>query len=133
MFAVLHVADFPLQAVLRLECDLAARAVALIDETRRPPSVIACTTAACEAGVEPGQTAPQAMARCESVIFRTRQPEAENEARSGLIAAALSVSPQVEDTAPGVCTIGVVGLAEERREVALRAAVAKLKELGLEA
>ena len=131
MFAVLHVADFPLQAVLRLECDLASRAVALIDETRRPPGVIACTMAARDVGVEPGQTAPQAIARCAAVVFRTRQPDAENDARAGLIAAALSVSPQVEDTAPGVCTIGVAGLAEERRETALRAAIAQLSALGL--
>ena len=67
MLAVLHVSDFSLQAVLRLEHELASRPVALIDETRRPPVVVACTARAHAAGVEPGQTAPQAMARCAAV------------------------------------------------------------------
>jgi protein ImuB len=131
MFAVLHVSDFSLRAVLRLEHALASRPVALIDETRRPPVVIACTEAARAAGVEAGQTAPQAMARCATVILRGPHCDAETEARAGLIAAALSVSPQVEDTAPGVCTIRVAGLADDQREPALRAAVAQLRVLGL--
>ncbi|HTO02469.1 MAG TPA: hypothetical protein VL069_02150 [Opitutus sp.] len=133
MFAVLHVSDFSLQAVLRLEHELAARPVALMDETRRPPVIVACTARAKAAGVEPGQTSPQAMARCAVVILRASQPDAEREARAGLIAAALSVSPQVEDTAPGVCTIHVGGLEEKRRAPALRAAVAQLRALGLTA
>jgi protein ImuB len=133
MFAVLHVSVFSLQAVLRLEHALASRPVALIDETRRPPVVIACTEAARAAGVEAGQTAPQAMARCATVILRGPNGDAETEARAGLIAAALSVSPQVEDTAPGVCTIFVGGLEKKRREPALCAAVAQLRALGLTA
>jgi len=130
MFAVLHLADFPLQAVLRLERDLAAQPVALLDGTRRPPLVLACTPAARAAGVEPGQTAPQAMARCAALIVRMPRSDAEAEARAGLLAAAFSISPQVEDTAPGVCTIGVAALAEERREPMVRAAVERLGELG---
>jgi len=133
MLAVLHVSDFPLQAVLRLERDLASQPVGLIDETRRPPVLIGCTDAARLAGVEVGQTGPQAMARCASIVLRTARPEAETEARAGLIAAALSVSPQVEDTAPGICTIQVSGLAENRRVPALRAAVGQLETLGLTA
>ena len=131
MFAVLHVSDFALQAILRLEQGLGDRPVALMNETKRPPVVIACTPRAREAGVEPGQNAPQAMARCASVLLRNVQPEAEAEARAGFIAAALSVSPQVEDTGPGICTIQVGGLAENRREPALRAAVTHLQALGL--
>ncbi|MEO6004469.1 MAG: hypothetical protein ABIZ04_20610 [Opitutus sp.] len=133
MFAVLHVSDFPLQAVLRLQRDLAAQPVALMDETRRPPLVMACTEAARLAGVASGQTGPQAMARCATIILRTAQPEAEAEARAGLIAAAWSVSPQVEDTAPGVCTIQVGGVSPKAREGALRQAIAQLNQLGLSA
>jgi protein ImuB len=83
--------------------------------------------------VEIGQTVPQAMARCADIVLRTAQPAAEEEARAGLMAAAFSVSPQVEDTAPGVCTIHVGGVAPERREAAMRAAVAELAKLGLRA
>ncbi|MEO7600412.1 MAG: hypothetical protein ABIV50_15880, partial [Opitutus sp.] len=133
MFAVLYVSDFQLQAVLRLERELEAQPVALIDESRRPPTIMACTVAAQAADVEPGQTGPQAMARCANVILRTAQREAEVEARAGLIAAALSVSPQVEDTTLGVCTMHVGGLAKARREPALRAALDQLAQLGLKA
>ncbi|HVU23869.1 MAG TPA: DNA polymerase Y family protein [Opitutus sp.] len=133
MFAVLHVTDFPLQAVLRIERGLAAQPVALLDAAQRPPVVLAGTTAARASGVEAGQTAPQAMARCEGLVVLTRREDAEAEARAGLFAAAFSVSPQVEDTAPGRCTIDVTALAGERREPAARAAVARLAELGLSA
>jgi protein ImuB len=133
MFAVLHLADFSLQAVLRVERDLAGRAVALVDETLRTPVVIACTAEARARGVEPGLTAPQAMARCADVIIRTRQPSAEIDARAGLLAAAFWVSPQVEDTADGVCTMNVSGLPAERREPAVFAALEQLRQLGLAA
>lgn len=133
MFAVLHVADFALQAVLRIEHGLAGRPVALLDETHRPPVIVAGTAAARADGVESGLTAAQAMARCPAVLLRKAQPEAEVEARAGLLAAAVSISPQVEATAPGVCTVKVEGLARERREPALRAAIAQLRELGLDA
>jgi protein ImuB len=133
MFAVLHLADFSLQAVLRIERDLAGRAVALVDETLRTPVVIACTAEASARGVEQGLTAPQAMARCADVIIRTRQPAAEIDARAGLLAAAFSVSPQVEDTADGTCTMNVSGLPAERREPAVFAALEQLRQLGLAA
>ncbi len=131
MFAVLHVSDFSLQAVLRLERELAGRAVALLDDRLRPPVVVACTREAAQAGVEPGQTAPQAMARCATIQLRTPQPAAEEEAKAGLWAAAFSVSPQVEATAPGVCTLQVGGLAGDRREPALAEALGQLERLGL--
>jgi len=133
MFAVLHIEDFSLQAVLRVEPDPVEQPFALIDETSRPPLVIACTPAARAAGVERGQTGPQAMARCAEISLRTARPDAETEARASLLAAAFSVSPQIEYTAPGVCTMQVAGLAEERREPALRAALAQLRQLGLAA
>jgi protein ImuB len=50
-----------------------------------------------------------------------------------LLAAAFSISPQVEDTAAGVCTIKVDGVAVERRAAVLGAAVTQLRELGLAA
>ncbi len=130
-YAVLHVSDFSLQAVLRLEPDLADRPVALLDDTRRPPVVVACTPVAEAAGVRVGFTPPQAMARCAGIVLRTRRPEAETEARAGLLAVAFAVGPEVEDTAPGVCTIRVAGVAANRREPALQAAVTRLQQLGL--
>ena len=133
MFVVLHVPDFSLQAVLRIERDLAGRPVALLDGAQRPPVVLAGTAAARSWGVGAGQTAPQAMARCAALVLRTRREDAEAEARAGLLAAAFSVAPLVEETGPGLCTIDVTALADERRGPAARAAVARLAELGLAA
>lgn len=133
MLAVLHLADFPLQAVLRLEPGLAGRAVALLDGDRRSAQIAACTDPARAAGVEFGQTAPQALARCPALVLRAPHAAAEEEAKAALLAAAFRVSPMVEETAPGVCTMQVDGLATERREPALCAAIAQLAELGLTA
>lgn len=133
MFVVLHIADFSLQAVVRLEPGLTGRAVALLDDTRRPPEVVACTAAATAAGVRLGATAPQAMARCADVILRTRGAEADAEAGASLLAAAFSLAPHVEDTAPGVCTIEMTGVAAEEREPAVCAALAQLRQLGFSA
>ncbi|ACB77328.1 DNA polymerase Y family protein [Opitutus terrae] len=131
MFAVLHLSDFALQAVLRLERELVGRPVGLLDETLRPPAIVACTPEARASGVEAGLTAAQAMARCAGITLRNANPAAETEARAALLAAAFSISPHVEDTAPGVGTMQVGGLAEERRVPALHAAVTQLHGLGL--
>lgn len=69
MFAVIQLADFPLQAARR-------------------------------AGVACGQTPPQALACCAQLMLWSRNPTAEAEAQSALLAAAAMLSPAVEDTAP---------------------------------
>jgi nucleotidyltransferase/DNA polymerase involved in DNA repair len=131
MFAVLYVADFPLQAVLRMEPGLSGRPVALLDEGQRPPVINACTAEGLAHAVQIGSTASQAMARCPDIILRTRRAEAEAEARAGLLAAGFSLAPQVEDTAPGVCTIQVGGVVAGEREAAVRGAIRQLGQLGL--
>jgi protein ImuB len=131
VFAVLHVADFALQAQLRAEPGLADSPVALLNAAERNAFVAACTPAARTAGVEPGQSAPQALARCATLLVRTPHAALEAEARAGLLAAAFSLSPAVEMTSPGVCTMDIAGLARERREPALLRALAELNQLGL--
>jgi protein ImuB len=131
MFAVLRVPSFPLQAVLRAESGLAAQAVVLSQPDA--PAVAFCTKTAHLAGIRPGQSLPQAAARCPAMIVRPPDAGLEREAEAALLAAAFSVGPQVELTAPGTCTLDVDGLAETRREPALRAALAELAAAGLEA
>ncbi|MDF3057690.1 MAG: Nucleotidyltransferase/DNA polymerase involved in repair-like protein [Rariglobus sp.] len=133
MFAVLHLADFALQAVLRTEPAAAHRPAALLDPTRRPPLLLACTASARALGVEIGQTSPQALARCEHLRLFTPHNDAEKEAAAGLLAAAFSISPYVEATAPGVCTLQINGLPPDKREPALRASIEQLAALGLHA
>ncbi|MET0261848.1 MAG: DNA polymerase Y family protein [Rariglobus sp.] len=133
MFAVLHVADFALQALLRTETALRGRPVALLDSSTRPPHLLACTDSARACGVHPGQTSSQALSRCASLRILTPRDDAETDANSGLLAAAFGISPFVEATAPGVYSLQIDGLTARRREPALREALDRLTALGLHA
>ena len=81
MFAVLHLADFPLHAVLRTERGAASKPAALFSSTSKKSVVLAANPAARSHGVELGMTAPQAMARCPALLIRSPHPDAEAEER----------------------------------------------------
>lgn len=112
MNAVVHVPQFPLQAVLRHDPAGWARAVVMVDPAADMPRVVELTGPACEAGVEPGMTPPQAMARCRGVEVRHRSPRAESTAAAALLQAAFGFTPNLEQTAPGTATLDLRGLAE---------------------
>ncbi|HUG10407.1 MAG TPA: hypothetical protein VMM36_05310 [Opitutaceae bacterium] len=146
MFAVLVIPDFPLQAVLRiLPAGGSRRAVAVMtgdpaSAGSRQVGVLQCNAVAAAAGVAPGLTAPQAMARCPGIELHARSESAEASARDAALAAAWTLSPRVENTAPGVCTIDLRGhpavAGPGRSEagkigVLARAAIACLDALGL--
>lgn len=133
MFAVLHIADFALHAVLRTEHENCDRPAALFVGTGKKSSVLATTHAARAAGVEFGMTAPQAVARCPTLIIRAPNAAAEAEARAALHAVAFKLSPAIEDTAPGICTVDLRGSTREKFEPAAHAAVAELARLALPA
>lgn len=133
MFAVLHVADFALHAVLRTEPDVTGRPAALFSLHRKKSVALAATAAARTAGVELGMTTPQAIARCPGLVIREPVPLAENEARAMLLAVALTLSPAVEDTSPGVGTIDLRGTVLEKNLSAAHTAVAELARHGLPA
>ncbi|MFT3870341.1 MAG: DNA polymerase Y family protein [Nibricoccus sp.] len=133
MFAVLHIADFALHAVLRNEPETAGRPAALFDGTRKKSLVLAANAPARNAGVCLGMTAPQAVARCASLLIRTPEPEAESEAARVLLALAFTLSPSVEETEPGICTIALQGLDPLQHTPRALEAVAQLNLLGLPA
>ncbi|HYP17517.1 MAG TPA: DNA polymerase Y family protein [Opitutus sp.] len=133
MFAVLHIADFALHAVLRLESAAASTPAALFAATSKRSIVLATNPAARTAGVELGMTAPQAVARCPALLIRTPQPAAETDARAALLTAGFTLSPALEATAPGICTAEVGGLEAGKRERLARHALAELMQLGLPA
>lgn len=133
MFAVLHLADFALHAVLRTEPDLRGRPAALFSSDRKKSVVLATTPAARIAGVELGMTAPQAVARCPTLLIRASRSAAAADARAALLAVAFTLSPSIEDTAPGVCTIDLRGTVLEKTLPATESAVAELSRLGLPA
>ncbi len=132
-FAVLHLADFWLQAILRTEPALRDQPVALLAEAERGATIHSCTSQARAAGIGLGFSVPRAQARCPTLVVRTRQPKLECEAEAALLAAAFSVTPHVEVTSPGVCTLEITQLAVSRRMPALQLAVQELAALGLAA
>jgi protein ImuB len=132
-FAVLLVSDFSLQALLRTRPELATQPVALLDGDRRRALIHALTPPAQAAGVTPGLTAPQALSRCPALLVQQVNTGADDEASAALLAAATTLSPLVEDTAPGVTTIDVTALPPAQRQPRLEAALSRLATLGLTA
>lgn len=126
LFAVLHVPHFSLQAVLRTAPELTGRPVALISADRRKSVVLDLNPAALAAGVELGMTSPQALARCATLTLRPPQPTAETEARQTLLACAFTLSPRIEDTAPGISTIDLRGTPPATQPALTRTALARL-------
>lgn len=132
MFAVVFIPDFALQAVLRHAPELRERPVALLDEKSARGKIVQLTAAARAAGVQPGLTAPQALARCRDIILRPLAPADEAIAQETLLQCAFALSPFLEATAPGVCTLE---LKRSRKKPASRAAplLGTLARLGLRA
>ncbi|QYM80422.1 hypothetical protein K0B96_07390 [Horticoccus luteus] len=134
MFAVLHLAGFALQAVLRTEpSSRAEQPAALFDGTKKKSLVLAVNAPARAAGVELGMTAPQAVARCPALLIRTPAAAAETEARAALHAVAFTLSPTIEDTAPGISTIDLKGLDAPQQHLLAANALTALADLGLTA
>jgi protein ImuB len=134
MFAVLHLADFALQAVLRTaDQPLSPPPTALIDPDQRPLVVLACTPEARAARVEIGQTPAQALARCAGLQLVPASHSASAEAQAALLAAGFSLSPAVELTAPGICTVQLGVGPAQASETAVRHALDQLATLGLHA
>ncbi|MBT5902523.1 MAG: hypothetical protein HOH58_10490 [Opitutaceae bacterium] len=132
-FAVLLVAEFSLQSLLRLRPDLATKPVALLDGDRRRATIIALTATARTAGVVTGLTVPQALSRCSDLLLEQPNSNADDEASASLLAAASHLSPLVEDTDIGIVTADVTSLPPDQREPRLHAALTRLATLGLTA
>ena len=133
MFAVLHLADFALQAVVHHERDLAGRPVALFSDATKKSVVLALSATAAQAGVEFGMTAPQALARCPGLALRSPRPEFEHELRTLQLAVGFTLAPHLEDTAPGICTADLRGSPAAQHLPLAHAALAQLHARGLPA
>lgn len=133
MFAVIHIENFALQAVLRTDPTVIHRPTALFDDTRGKSLVRAVNPAASHAGVQPGMNAPQAVARCSGLIICTPRPAAEAEARATLHAVAFTLSPTIEETAPGICTVDLRGAKPAQLMAKANDAIAQLNRFDLNA
>lgn len=105
MFATIYLLNFYLQAATRHQPDLRTKPVALIEEHDRKPVIIQLNEAAENAGICKGMTPSQALARYLQIIIKTRARLQEKSVHEILLHHAFTLSPFVENTAPGVCTI----------------------------
>src|SRR4029077_1336300 len=110
--------NFYLQAVLRYEPQLRARAVALIEEQERKPVIIQLNAAAETAGVRKGMTPSQALARHLQVAIKVRAREQEKSIEEILLHAAFTLSPFVEATAPGIAAVQFTDIRQSGRRLA---------------
>ena len=105
MFIALYLPDFALQAALRPTPELHRQPVALLDDEQARATILQVTPPAAAAGVQTGMTASQALARCLSLTIKGRAREQEKITSEILLQHAAALSPEIEATAPGVCTI----------------------------
>ncbi len=105
MFAALYLPDFELQAALRHEPQLHRQPVALLENEEAKATIFQLTPSATEAGVKVGMTPSQGLARCLSLIIKSRALAQENIAGEILLHHAGTLAPELEATAPGVCTV----------------------------
>lgn len=105
MFATIHLPNFYLQAATRHQPDLREQSVALIEEQERKPLIFQLNEIAEKAGIRKGMTPSQALARSLQVVIKVRAVTQEKSIHEILLHHAFILSPFVEDTAPGICTI----------------------------
>jgi protein ImuB len=105
MFATIYLPNFYLQAATRHQPELWEQPVALIEEQERKPLIIQLNDAAENAGIRKGMTPSQALGRSLRVVIKVHAFTQEKSMQEILLHHAFTLSPFVEDTAPGVCTI----------------------------
>ena len=105
MFAALYLPNFELQAALRHQPELHQQPVALLDDEEAKATIIQLTAKADEAGVSVGMTASQGLARCLGLLVKSRARAQEKIAGDILLHHAATLAPEIEATAPGICTV----------------------------
>ena len=105
MFATIYLPNFYLQAAMRHQPELRAQPVALLEEQEKKPVIIQLNEAAEQAGIRKGMTPSQALARYLQVTIKVRGRMQEKSIQEMLLHYAFTLSPFVEATKPGICTI----------------------------
>src|SRR3954468_8339285 len=114
-FATLFIPNFCLQAALR-DCAFQTKTrqpnenrddppAALIAESEKKPVILELNDAAQAAGVVIGMSPSQALARCLDLLVLTHARKQELALQEILLEKAFTLSPYVESTGPGLCTI----------------------------
>jgi protein ImuB len=133
MFAVILLSKFKLQAALRFREGLQQQPVALIDGQEPKSGLLDVNDVAAAAGVTVGQTSTQGLARCGALRILARSLAEERSAQAVLLEIAASISPEVEATAEGFCTVNLEGSPLRDWQTLGAGVVARLGELRLNA
>ena len=105
MFATIYLPNFYLQAAIRYQPELRAEPVALIDDEATKATIIQLNPPAEELGVRCGMAPSQGLARCLRLVVKMRERAQEKLLDEIVLQFAFTLTPYVEATAPGVCTI----------------------------
>jgi nucleotidyltransferase/DNA polymerase involved in DNA repair len=105
MFATIYLPNFYLQAALRHQPELREKPVALIDDQEKKAVIIQLNAAAEQAGVRPGMTPSQGLARFLQLVVKTRILPQEKLLQEILLHFAGTLAPYVEATDAGISTI----------------------------
>ena len=131
MYAVVLLPNFRLQAALRFREELHAQPVVLMDGNAPKAGILEINGAAQSAGVTTGQTSTQALARCPALAIVPRCHAQEHAAQSALLESAGTLSPEVEATAEGFCTVNLRASRERNWQALGERIVANLAALHL--
>jgi protein ImuB len=105
MFATILLPNFYLQAIARHQPKLRKQPLAILDATAIKAVILQLNEAAENEGVRAGMTPSQALARCLHLVIKARARDCEQQLSDILLHHAFMLSPFVEATAPGVCTV----------------------------
>jgi protein ImuB len=105
MFATILLPNFYLQAIARHQPKLRDQPLAVLDDTAIKAVILQLNEAAENEGVRAGLAPSQALARCLHLVIKARARDCEQQISDILLHHAFMLSPFVEATASGVCTV----------------------------
>ncbi|HKS31790.1 MAG TPA: hypothetical protein VJR28_05225 [Chthoniobacterales bacterium] len=105
MFATILLPNLYLQAIARHQPKLRDQPLAVLDDTAIKAVILQLNEAAENEGVCAGMTPSQALARCLHLVIKARARDCEQQISDILLHHAFMLSPFVEATACGVCTV----------------------------
>lgn len=108
--ACVRVGAFAAAAVERCEPALREQPLAVVAGAPPATRVVEANARARAGGVRPGLSDAEAGVRCPALVRRPVSPDAEAAARHALLEGCLSVSPRLEDAAPGLVYVDLDGL-----------------------
>lgn len=117
MFATILLPNFYLQAITRHQPGLREQPLAVLDASATKAVILQLNDAALNAGVRPGMTPSQALGRCLHLVIKARARAQELQVSDILLHHAFILSPLVEATAPGVCTVQFMGQIELKKKL----------------